>query len=132
MWLVIWFNCRWNFTAFEIVSPLLRSLIMTMPALYPTAICMAFELGTYGFVAGYIYNKLPDKKTYVYVSLVSAMVAGRIIWGLVRLAIFQFDFDKFGWSAFWAGAVGNAIPGIIVQIILIPVIVMSIEKIRKK
>ncbi len=121
----------WGMAA-GIVSPILRSLIMTMPVMYPTAIGMAFELATYGFVAGLLYEKLPKKKPYIYVSLISAMVIGRIVWGLARLALFGFDFDKFGLTAFWAGAVGNAIPGIIVQIILIPVIVMSVEKIRKK
>ncbi len=121
----------WGLVA-GLVSPILRSLIMTMPVMYPTAIGMAFELATYGFVAGLLYEKLPKKKPYIYVSLISAMVIGRIVWGISRIVMLGFDFTKFGWAAFWAGAVGNAIPGIIVQIILIPVIVMSVEKIRKE
>lgn len=111
-----------------VISPLLRSLIMTMPPVFPTAICMAFELGTYGLVAGLLYNALPKKKPYIYVSLAGAMVTGRIVWGIARIVLLGFDFGKFGWSAFWAGAVFNAIPGIIVQIILIPVVVMALEK----
>ncbi len=111
-----------------VISPLLRSLIMTMPPVFPTAICMAFELGTYGLVAGLLYNALPKKKPYIYVSLAGAMVTGRIVWGVARIVLLGFDFSKFGWSAFWAGAVFNAIPGIIVQIILIPVVVMALEK----
>jgi thiamine transporter ThiT len=111
-----------------VISPLLRSLIMTMPVMFPTAICMAFELGTYGLVAGLLYNALPKKKPYIYVSLAGAMVTGRIVWGIARIVLLGFDFSKFGWSAFWAGAVLNAIPGIIVQIVLIPVVVMAIEK----
>ena len=111
-----------------VISPLLRSLIMTMPPMFPTAICMAFELGTYGFVAGLLYKALPKKKPYIYVSLAGAMVIGRIVWGIARIVLLGFDFSKFGWSAFWAGAVLNAIPGIIVQIVLIPVVVMALEK----
>lgn len=111
-----------------VISPLLRSLIMTMPVMFPTAICMAFELGTYGLVAGLLYNALPQKKPYIYVSLAGAMVTGRIVWGIARIVLLGFDFSKFGWSAFWAGAVLNAIPGIIVQIVLIPVVVMALEK----
>lgn len=111
-----------------VISPLLRSLIMTMPPMFPTAICMAFELGTYGLVSGLLYNALPKKKPYIYVSLAGAMVTGRIVWGIARIVLLGFDFSKFGWSAFWAGAVLNAIPGIIVQIVLIPVVVMALEK----
>lgn len=115
-----------------IVSPLLRSLVMTMPPMFPTAIGMAFELGTYGLVAGLLYNALPKKKPYIYVSLVGAMISGRIVWGLARIIMFGFDFSKFGWSAFWAGAVVNAVPGIVVQIILIPIIVMALERAKSK
>jgi thiamine transporter ThiT len=115
-----------------IIAPLLRSLVMTMPVMYPTAICMAFELGTYGLTAGLLYKVLPKKKPYIYVSLVGAMILGRIVWGIARIVLFGFDFTKFGWAAFWSGAVLNAIPGIIVQIILIPVVVMAVEKITEK
>lgn len=115
-----------------IISPLLRSLVMTMPVMFPTAIGMAFELGTYGLMAGLLYNALPKKKPYIYVSLIGSMVLGRIVWGIARIVMFGFDFTKFGWSAFWAGAVVNAIPGIIVQIILIPVIVMIIQNSKYK
>lgn len=115
-----------------IISPILRSLVMTMPVMFPTAIGMAFELGTYGLVAGLLHKALPKKKPYIYVSLISAMVIGRIVWGVARIVMFGFDFSKFGWAAFWSGAVINAIPGIIVQIILIPLIVMAIEKTKHK
>jgi thiamine transporter ThiT len=115
-----------------IIAPLLRSLVMTMPVMYPTAICMAFELGTYGLTAGLLYKVLPKKRPYIYVSLVGAMILGRIVWGIARIVLFGFDFTKFGWAAFWSGAVLNAIPGIIVQIILIPVVVMAVEKITEK
>ncbi len=114
--------------AVGVISPILRSLVMTMPVMFPTAIAMAFEIGTYGLVAGLLYKALPKKKQYIYVSLVGAMIIGRIVWGIARIVMLGFDFTKFGWAAFWAGAVGNAIPGIIVQIIPIPVIIMVLQK----
>ncbi len=120
----------WGFVA-GIVAPLLRSLILWRPVLYPTGIAMMFELGTYGFLSGFLYKKLPSKKPYIYVSLVTSMIVGRIVWGVARLALFSFDVTRFGFEAFWAGAVLNAIPGIIVQIVLIPPIIIAIEKIFK-
>ena len=114
------------------IAPLLRSLTLGMPPLFPTAVAMAFELAVYGFVAGLLYKKLPKKPWAIYVSLLVAMVAGRIVWGVVQLACMGFDTSSFGISAFWAGAVTNAIPGIILQIVLIPFIVMFLEKIKNK
>lgn len=110
------------------VAPLLRSFVLGMPPMFPTAFCMAFELAAYGFVAGWLHGKLPKKKVNVYVSLLCAMVIGRFVWGVVMLACMGFDTTAFGFSAFLAGAVLNAVPGIVLQIILIPVLVISLEK----
>lgn len=110
------------------VAPLLRSVILGMPAIFPNALCMAFELATYGFVAGWLYHKLPKKKGYVYVSLLVAMIIGRLVWGVVMFGCVGFDVSKFGISSFLAGALFNAVPGIILQVIIIPVLVISLEK----
>ena len=110
------------------IAPLLRSITLGMPPMFPKAICMAFELATYGFIAGFLYNKLPKKKINVYVSLISAMVIGRLVWGFVMFGCMGFDISKFGLSAFLAGAVLNAIPGIVIQLIFIPVVVIALEK----
>ena len=114
------------------VAPILRSFILGMPPMFPTAFCMAFELATYGFIAGWLHNKLPNKKVNVYVSLFGAMVIGRLVWGIMMFCCMGFDTSKFGLSAFLAGAVLNAVPGIIVQIVLIPVLVITLEKIVNK
>lgn len=110
------------------IAPILRSLTLGMPPLFPTATAMAFELAVYGLMAGLLYKALPKKKINIYVSLIGAMAVGRIVWGLVMFCIMGFDLSEFGLAAFWAGAVVNAIPGIIVQIILIPIVVMLLEK----
>ncbi len=112
------------------IAPLLRSLTLGMPVLFPSATAMAFELAIYGLMAGLLYKALPKKKINIYVSLIGSMVVGRLVWGLVMFCIMGFDFSKFGLAAFWAGAVTNAIPGIILQIILIPIVVIFLEKAR--
>jgi len=114
------------------VAPILRSFTLGMPPMFPTAFCMAFELATYGFIAGWLHNKLPNKKVNVYVSLLGAMVIGRLVWGIMMFCCMGFDASKFGLNAFLAGAVLNAVPGIIVQIVLIPVLVITLEKIVNK
>ena len=123
------FFCGWPWgLAVGLIAPVLRSLLFSMPPMYPMAVCMAFELATYGAVSGYLYGKLPHKKSSIYVSLLTAMVAGRLVWGLARFICSGLDVSAFGLSAFWSGAVATAIPGIIVQILLIPVLVMALEK----
>ena len=111
------------------LAPLFRSFVLGMPPMFPTAFCMAFELAAYGFVAGWLHNKLPKRKANVYVLLLSAMVIGRIVWGIVMFGCMGFDVSQFGFKAFLAGAVLNAVPGIIVQVILIPILVIGLEKI---
>lgn len=110
------------------IAPLLRSFVLSMPQMFPTAFCMAFELATYGLVAGWLYHKLPKKKLYVYVSLLGAMLLGRLVWGIVMLGCMGFDVSKFGLGAFWTAAVGNALPGIILQVVVIPVLVIVCKK----
>ena len=113
-------------------APILRSFVLGMPPMFPTAFCMAFELAAYGFVAGWLHNKLPKKKAYVYVSLLLAMLIGRMVWGIVMYFCMGLDASKFGWAAFLGGAVLNAIPGIILQVVLIPIVVITAGKIAKE
>lgn len=110
------------------IAPLLRSLTIGMPSLFPKAVCMAVELATYGATAGLMYKKMPKNNMSIYVSLITAMLAGRIVWGVAMLTCVGFDISKFGLSVFWAEAFTKAIPGIIVQIVLIPLIVMVANK----
>ena len=114
------------------IAPLLRSFVLGMPPMFPTAFCMAFELAAYGFVTGWLHSKLPKKKTSVYISLLCAMIIGRLIWGTVMFCCMGFDPAKFGFAAFMSGAVLNAVPGIVLQIVLIPVLVIALEKITGK
>ena len=109
-------------------APLVRFMLFGMPPLFPTGAAMSFELLTYGLVAGVLYGMLPRRKSSIYVSLLCAMLAGRVVWGVVQVLFSGVTGSAFTWSAFMAGAFINAVPGIIVHIILIPVIVMAVEK----
>lgn len=123
------FLCGWPWgLAVGALAPLTRSLILGMPKLFPSAVCMCFELAVYGAVAGLLYRLLPRKKGYIYVALLGAMVAGRLVWGAAMWVCMGLTGGSFTLAAFMAGAVTNAIPGIVLQIVLIPVLVMVLER----
>ena len=125
------FVCGWPYGLLVgAVTPLLRSMLFSMPPLYPTAVAMAFELAAYGLLAGLFYKLLPKKPVYVYVSLILAMLGGRVVWGLVQMILMSLVAQPFTWQIFMAGAFGNALPGIAVQLVLIPVIVLALRSAR--
>ena len=122
------FLCGWPWAlAVGLIAPPLRFLLFGMPPLFPTGVAMMFELATYGAVAGILYRALPRKPLSVYIALIIAMLAGRAVWGLVRWALTLFG-NSFGFQAFLAGAFINAWPGIICHLVIIPPIVIALEK----
>ncbi len=123
------FFCGWPWgLVVGFVAPLLRSLTLGMPPLFPTAICMALELAAYGAVSGLMHKLLPRKKPFTYLSLISAMIVGRLVWGGAMYLCLGATGGQFTLAAFFAGAVLNALPGILVQLILIPILVMTLDK----
>mgnify|MGYP003289874149 CR=1 FL=1 len=125
--------CGWQWGAVVgFVAPLLRSVLFGMPVMYPMAVCMALELATYAAVSGMLYLSLPQKRCFLYLSLAVAMISGRLIWGLARFLCAGLDADAFGLSAFWAGAFGMSIPGILLQLVIVPVLVTVAEKYLKQ
>ena len=114
------------------VTPILRSFVLGMPVMFPTAVCMAFELAAYGFITGFLHNRLPKKKWCVYVSLIGAMIIGRLVWGVAMLVSMGLDTTQFGMAAFLSGAITTAVPGIVLQLILVPIVVITLEKVVKK
>ena len=109
-------------------APLLRSVLFGMPPMFPVAISMAFELATYGAVAGFMYRKVQHTLPMIYATLVTSMVAGRLVWGAVRFVLAGLSGSSFPFSAFLSGAVLTAVPGIVAQLILIPLIVAALQK----
>ena len=122
------FICGWPWgLVVGLIAPIFRSLTLGMPPLFPTALCMAFELAAYGAVAGLMHKLLPKKKICIYCSLITAMIVGRLVWGVMMYICMGIRGGSFTLTAFLSGAIVNAVPGIIVQIILIPILVMVLD-----
>lgn len=123
------FVCGWPYgLAIGVIAPLLRSLLFGMPPMFPTALAMACELAGYGFFTGLLYRRFPKKVPFLYVNLVISMLAGRVLWGAARLIFAGVAGSEFAFAAFIAGAFTSAIPGIVVQLILIPILVMALQR----
>ncbi len=111
------------------VAPLMRSLLTGgFPPLFPTAVCMAFELAAYGGGCALFRRLLPKKAYSVPVALVLSMVIGRLIWGGAMFVCTGLGGGEFGLAAFWAGAVANAVPGIVLQLVLVPILVLAVDR----
>lgn len=127
--LICGFVCGWKYgLVVGFIVPLLRSVMFGMPPLMPTAACMAFELAAYGACTGILYEKLPKGNASVYTSLIGAMVVGRLVWGAVSIVLYGVMGNAFSVQMFMAGAFLNAVPGIIMQIVLIPIIIMALKR----
>lgn len=123
------FICGWQYGGIiGFIAPLMRSVIFGAPVMYPMALCMAFELCTYGVSAGLALKLMPRKNIFIYPALIISMVAGRAVWGAARLITAGVSGSAFGFSAFISGAFTAALPGIILQLVIIPPIVMALRK----
>lgn len=91
-------------------------------------IAMAFELAAYGLLASLLYRALPKKPGNVYVSLIGAMLGGRIVWGVTRWVLAKIMGVEFTLQMFLAGAFVTAVPGILCHILLIPPMVIALKK----
>lgn len=119
------FICGWRYGTFiGLILPILRFMLFGMPIIYPAGISMSFELAAYGFISGFIYTQFKhhDWKA-IYCSLCVAMLGGRIIWALSQMILLNMNHEVFTLSMFLAGAFFQAIPGMMLQLILIPIIV---------
>lgn len=122
--------CGWKFgVPMAFILPLFRCLIFTMPPMYPTAPAMAFELAAYAFAAGFLYEKSRWQCVRaLYRCLLIAMIAGRLVWGGVMAVLMGIAGNAFTLKAFMTSAFLNAIPGIILQLIFIPAVMIALDK----
>ena len=111
------------------VLPLIRSALFIMPPMFPDAAAMAFELSAYGFVVGFLYEK---SRWHCIKSLfrcmITAMLSGRIVWGIAMALFLGIGKNAFTAEAFIAGAFINSLPGIVLQFVTIPGIMLALEK----
>ena len=118
----------WYGLAVGMIAPLMRSFLFHMPVMFPNAIGMAFELATYGFVTGLLYRLLPKKVGYIYVSLIAAMLLGRLVWGLARTALAGLGGDPFTFKLFLTNGFINAVPAVALQLLVVPVLVLAVYR----
>ena len=115
--------------ALGLILPFLRSVTFSMPPLYPNAVWMALEMATYGLVIGFLYKRIENKNTKgIYFCLILSMFSGRIIWGVAKAFLLGFAGKAFAFSAFISGGFIDAFPGILLQLILIPSVMLILKK----
>jgi thiamine transporter ThiT len=123
------FICGWQWgLAVGAIAPLLRSVTIGMPPLYPVAVAMAFELAVYGLVCGLLYRALPKKLWSIYLTLIVAMLAGRLVSGAVQFAFLGLFQTKYSLQTFLTASFVTPWPGILLQLALIPAIVFALGK----
>ena len=122
--------CGWPYGLLcGLAGPALSTLFTGMPpvAILPT---MLVECAVYGAISGLMMQWIRTKKIYVdlYISLIVAMLTGRIVAGLAKALIFARGSITMGaWATSYFVA---SLPGIIIQIALIPAIVFALMKAR--
>ena len=122
--------CGWQYGAVVgFVLPLLRFVLFGMPPIYPMGVSMAFELATYGFLVGWLYSHSRWQCIIsLYRCLLAAMVGGRLVWGAVRVLLSGVAGQAFTWEMFLSGALLTAIPGIVLQLTLIPALMLALDR----
>lgn len=122
--------CGWQYGGVVgFVLPLLRYVMFGMPPIFPTGLAMAFEMAAYGMIAGALYKHSKWQCVVaLYRSLLIAMVGGRIVWGAVMVVLSGVSGQAFTWHLFLSGAFLTAIPGIILQMVFIPALMVALDR----
>ncbi len=124
------FICGWQYgVPMAVILPLFRSLMFGRPNLYPEAISIAFEMAAYAAVAGIMYSRSKWQCIRsLYRSLIVAMVCGRVVRAAVQLSLLGISGKPFTFGAFFSGVILAGIPGIILQLILIPAVMLAFHR----
>lgn len=112
-----------------IMSPLLSFALTGMPSA-DRVIFMMLELMSYGGIAGLCYQSLRIKERPLggYISLILAMIAGRVVYGTaISLAALLFHLNLGGFAAVWAALI-TGMPGIVTQMLFLPALARIVEK----
>ncbi len=122
---------KWYGLAVGFLIPLMRGVMFGMPPIYPNGVYMAFEIATYGFCLGLLYKKRVKKPFwYGYICLITAQILGRIVWGIGKVMLLGLGESGFTFTAFIVGGFVDALPGILMQLILIIPLVKLLEKLN--
>ena len=122
--------CGWTYgLGCGVLTPALSHLISGMPpaAVLPAMIC---ELAAYGLIAGFTARFIhTGKRTAdIYIQLISAMLLGRVVYGVANALIFRAG--AYSMEVFLTAAFVTALPGIILQLVLLPALILILEKAR--
>lgn len=122
------FICGWQYGAVcGLITPLVSSLLTAMPPLWPMLPIMACELLIYGVISGLTYRKF---KWNIYASLITAMAAGRVVYGLIFALLTTVSTQPIK-AAGVGAAIITGIPGILIQLVFIPILVKAVEQNQK-
>lgn len=124
--LICGFVCGpWYGVSSGFITPVLSFLLMGLPPIFPVGVSMMFELATYGFLSAFMYRMMKGK---ILLPLIISMIGGRLVMAGINLILFQFLHEPYGIAIFISSALITAMPGIIIQLTLIPIIVHSLKK----
>lgn len=122
--------CGWSYGLLcGLAGPALSALLTGMP---PAAVLpgMLVECGVYGLAAGLLMQLVRTKHLYadLYISLAAAMLLGRVASGIAKALIFSAgSYSMVSWVA---GSFVTALPGIVIQLALLPSIVYALMRAR--
>ena len=108
-----------------LLMPLVAFILTGMPPIYPVGLAMMFELCAYATVTALLYKYTKGK---VFVSLIAGMLAGRVVLGIANTIIFGFAGIPYSMKLFLTSAFVTILPGIIIQLLIIPSIVFGLRK----
>ncbi len=111
------------------ILPLLRSFVFGVPNLYPEAIAIAFEMCIYAFVSGVMYEKSKWQCIRaLYRALGVSMILGRVVRTVAQLSLLGIAGTPFTFGGYFTAVIVRGIPGIILQLILIPAVMVLCHK----
>jgi len=108
--------------------PLLSSMVTGMPPLYPIAVSMTFELAAYGFLTGLLLPRCAGRRGGIYLALIVSMLGGRLVSGVAQTVFFGLAGMPYGWRIFVTGAFITSLPGIALQLVIVPPLALALQK----
>ena len=119
--------CGWPYgLACGLIGPSLSSLLtgMPLPAVLPG---MLVECAMYGCASGLLlrYVRTGNRYADLYISLIPAMLLGRVISGIVKGLILTPGLSLAAWAS---ASFVTSLPGIAIQLLLVPILVLGLER----
>ncbi len=113
-----------------LITPLLRSAVFGLPVIYPTALAMALELAVYGLVSGLIYKPRHHSLPRLYISLVTAMLFGRLARASWELILLNLTENGFQVKVYIGTTLLPSIVGALLQLIIIPAVMDLLRRVH--